>query len=598
MPESRPPNVIEHVWLAYAFAGSVPDDLDARLARVGSHYQEVMAEAFRRDVRDLGGAGAVLWQVPNPRLRWPLWAEDREGAAAWSSAPTGWTRLAGSEPPESASLPVARRLADDVTAATGLNPPYLVAVADAAGRRLEIAQDPLGIGRLYELKTEGGWVWSNRLGALPLFAGVAPRVDSRAWSVLAAAGWFLGEGTALEGVRKLEGGARISVRAQGSGWEAAHSRSRAREELVAPRDADPERSAAAAAEEALEVARDVARLWDAPAAVDLTGGRDSRVSAAAAVAAGLDATYQTVNADPGELEVAGRLAEIAGVGARHAELAPEPDSTDADMRARLAALHHFHDGMVNPQAGGRGAIEPVHSSYSGPVVSGHGGELGHGFYYRSPERLAQLQGKGLRRMLQRLMTMARKDGDAAQPQALEAYRNEVERALQAGKDAGVTGPPLLDWFYLAQRFAHRSGLAVRADRYSACATPAFVRACFDLRPPDRLAVKVHRAVVHALVPDWDEVPFFAGPGTSAQVHYQRVWERQANVDYLEPLIAGGGTWEELYDADRVRALWREAREGGGTAHHERLFLRIAWRHSFEEHLALLAARVRPQSAAG
>ena len=56
--------------------------------------------------------------------------------------------------------------------------------------------------------------------------------------------------------------------------------------------------------------------------------------------------------DPGELDVASRLAGLAGVSDRHVELGPEPGSTDTRMEERLALLHHYHDGMVNPQAGG------------------------------------------------------------------------------------------------------------------------------------------------------------------------------------------------------------------------------------------------------
>jgi hypothetical protein len=591
VPASRPPNVLEHTWLAYAFERPVERGrVEAALDRVGEHYQEVMADPLVREASVGARAGLALWHRGDERLRWPLWADGGDLVAAWTSAPTGWRALLGDLDPAEASTALARRLVDDPELLAEVNPPFVLGALRPTTEELVILADAVGAARLYEMRTNAGTVWSNRLGALPLFAGTTPEADPRGWQILAAAGWFLGSWTAVRGARKLLGGSVVRVRPEPAGLEIERRETSARSRIASPRDVDRERAAAEAAEGALACAVDVRNSWAAPIAVDLTGGRDSRVAAAAVLAAGIEAEFQTVDADPGEVDVVRKLIRASKVPIQHLVLAPEPPSVEADMFERLRLLHHHHDGMVNPQAGGRGAIEPLHHGYEGPVISGTGGEIGHGFYYRNRKQLRNIRGKGRTRMVRRMMLMARKGGGAARRESYLSYRAEVEQTFDEAQSLGLSGPRLLDYFYFAQRLAHRSGLGVRNDRYSPCSSAAFMRACFDLRPAERLDLVAHRAVIARLAPEWNGIEFFAGAGTAGEVNYDRPWERERDATRLEQVIFEDESWHDLFEPDAVQRLWSAARSGLGTAHHERLFLRIAWRASFEEHLALLARR--------
>lgn len=590
MSTSRPPNFVEHTWLAYALHRDQPEGaLDDALGRVERHYQALRAEPLRRDVAGDGRIGLALWQRPMPALRWPLFAAEGETAAAWTNAPTGWSRLIGDAPPETASLQLATALRADPARLVDLNPPFTLGVHDAGAGELTLLTDFIGIGRLYELRTEAGWVWSNRLGALPLFAGVAPTADAHGWDVFAAAGWFLGRTTALTGAAKLPGGSIVKVRAEAGHLDVQHHRAPGRGKLIGPRSAPFDTAVSAASEEALELARDVGRLWATRVSVDLSAGRDSRISAAAAIEAGIDADFQTVDLDPGESEVATRLAESASRPIEHVMLAAEPESIGEDLGERLRVFQHMHDGMANPQVGLRGAMIRPGDELTPPVISGHGGEMGHGFYYRAQRHLFRLEGKGRFAMAKRLLGMGRKGGSAARGAAYAAYATEISKTLDDGESLGLEGPNLLDYFYLSQRLAHRSGLGFRSDRYSACATPAFVRACFDLEPAERLEVRLHRAMVAQLAPAWADIPFYGGPGSDGAVNYQRIWERQADMAHLEAMLGDERPQSELFRQERIRSLWDEARTGTGTVHHERILLRIAWRDSFEDHLQVLAA---------
>jgi hypothetical protein len=590
---SRPPNLVEHTWLAYALRRPEPTEgIEGRLARVQAHYQELMAQPLVRGAQLGSNLGLVLWRVDSPTLTWPLWNEATatQPASAWTSAPTGWERVLGSSEPQEASGLLAARLREDPERLVEVNPPFVLGSLDRDCRALEIRSDFIGIARLYELETEAGWVWSNRIGALPLFDGSAPEPDERAWQVFAAAGWFLGATTSVRGVRKLPGASIVSASAPDRDLRVLHSRATARSALIAPRQESFDDAVEQAAEQAVGLARDVGRLWPQGATVDLSGGRDSRVSAAAALAADLPARFQTVNLEPGEIAAAESLVETAGRPMAHELLDPEPDSVAQDLWQRLSFFHHTHDGMANPQAGLRGGVWPLHPGFDAPVISGHGGELGHGFYYRAPEHLRRLEGKGAGRMAKRLERMARKGGSAAVEGAYVAYMEAVAATIDEGTSLGLEGPNLLDYFYLTQRLAHRSGLGARNDRYSTCSTPAFVRLCFDLTPQWRLQVRAHRAVIARLAPQWGDVPFYSGGGTDGTIEYSRIWEREADADRLERMIEDDDSWHSDFRAGRVKELWADARSGQGTAHHERAFLRIAWRVSFDEHLRMLARR--------
>jgi hypothetical protein len=586
--QARPANLVEQTWLAYALRREQPPEaIDGALRRVGEHYQELRAEPLRHDRSAGSRLGLALWQRPMPYLAWQLFATEGEVAAAWTNAPTGWRRVIGEVSPERASGPLAAALAARPDALVDLNPPFTLGVHVPRSDALTLLNDFVGIGRIYELETDAGWVWSNRLGATALFAGAVPPPAAHGWQVFAAAGWFLGETTALEGVRKLPGASIATARVREGALEVEHRQASGRAALIGPREADFGTAAAVTAEQALGLAADVGSLFAKRVSVDLSAGRDSRVSASAAVAAELDAAYQTVDLDDGETEVARQLAAAAPGGIEHVTLAPEPDSVGTPLAQRLAVFQHMHDGMANPQIGLRGEMALPDDPLTPPVISGHGGELGHGFYYRAPEHLAKLQGKGRPRMAKRLLNMGRKGGSAARGTAFDAYAAEIEHALDDGTALGLEGPNLLDFFYMSQRLAHRSGLGSRSDRYSACATPAFARLCFDLEPAERLEQKAHRAIVDRLAPAWSGIPFYGGPGTGGAVNYRRIWERRDDMATICPMLGEDRPQVDLFRQPRMRKLWEEMRTGEGDVHAERVVLRVAWRDSFDDHLRVL-----------
>jgi hypothetical protein len=155
----------------------------------------------------------------------------------------------------------------------------------------------------------------------------------------------------------------------------------------------------------------------------------------------------------------------------------------------------------------------------------------------------------------------------------------------------VRGPTLLEWFYLVDRFANKSGISAHAERVSIFGTPGFIRASFALTPRQRIDAVLHREMVARLVPEWRDVPYFKAERRRVRkVRRMRLWEAPEDAATIEEIIGGDGPWTELYDPDRVRGAWREVRSGGGFGNWEGIFEGIAFRQAFEDYLAILHER--------
>ena len=590
-------NVINNCLLAWA-VDQGDFDPAAGVGRVKDHYASCYSEDLEVESHLGEGLGMALVQRPETRLRWPLWACDEENVVATIGLPVGWSSLVGGSE-TTAPQRLASKLSGDPDLIAELVPPVVVAIASANGTRLTVLNDVVGVGRLYEMRCAWGRAWSNRLGALPVFASERARTAASSWRVLAAAGWFLGAGTPLKDCSKVPPGSRIVVNAAPAGAAITRAGGDLRGPLVTPRRTRLDlggrqlaRSADAASERLTGMARELGTAWDAPLAVSLTGGRDSRVSAAATVAAGIGASFNTGDQVPGEVEAVRNLIDHAPAAMEHTVHAPPGDDHAGDappLLERVAQIHLVHDGMRNPQEIRRSVAIP-HGPPPPPTLSGHGGELGHGFYYGEKKKLKRLLRGGEEALMGQLEKNARRKHSAATPESYANYLSECEATLETGREFGLSGPPLLDWFYMAQRLPYRSGLGARTGRWSACVTPTFVRGAFDLTPRERLSARFHRLVIERLVPEWADVPFFKEADAGAalpEIRRKRIWEKDSDATEVEEILSGGNSWPEIFDRERVLQMWSEVRSGGGSADYEHIFDRIVWREAFEAHVAEL-----------
>ena len=263
----------------------------------------------------------------------------------------------------------------------------------------------------------------------------------------------------------------------------------------------------------------VAPLRDAgaPVQLSLTGGKDSRLIAAALVKAGVPVTAVTHGfADHPDVVVAAEIARRLGV--EHAVRTPTAPGQRVDVLGRIRATVLVADGMLSAfENVGR----PVSAS-TGPAASpaitagGHGGELLRGGYAEtagrpgatgglrgalSPARRAARSAELLRRLTMKHLGLIRRGAAASYAASLAPWTPRLARHPLAA----------LDDFYLVNR----------AGRWSAAARQAYllrerlVQPLFDDRVvlaartvplAERVRGTLSAAVLAELPPPWRHPP--------------------------------------------------------------------------------------------
>ncbi|HEY8467896.1 MAG TPA: hypothetical protein VIL04_13960 [Solirubrobacterales bacterium] len=570
--------IVDPTVLVYFLEADEDDEsLARRAARVAGHYQgQAHGELEQRSWR-AGRVGVLALHDPVLSCAWPYWHEDDERVLVSAYIPVGWRGLGEPGGLNGAARDLAAAVAADPgLVARELSAPQLLVLADRRAETVTIANDALGAGRLYEFGFPGGRAWSNRLGALALFAGVDPEPDERGWALFAAAGWFMGDATPVRGMGKVSPGTVTRVGPEGARREETEAA-----EAIVGRGIAGEARVDEAAEAAKLALRTAAAVFPERPRVDLSGGRDSRISAAAAIAAGVDVELRTSDVKAGEADVARELVARAPRAVDHKIAWSEGQQKvhDKPLRERARDLFLLHEGMrYAGRVRGRLTLPPPPQRRAS--ISGHGGEIAHGFYYPSERKLAEARSSGDEGPLSRLMTSVRRGHDAAGADAYAAAEAEFRRQLDRGRAAGVDGPALLDWFYLMDRFPHRSGLAAHTQRITVFSSPSFIQSAFTLTPEERLEAKLHGKLLERLVPAWAEVPYFKRRARDP-IRRARIWEGQSGRE-LGAMLKRDELWADAFDRRRVRAMWRRARFWRPRPEWEQVFERVVCRVAFED----------------
>ena len=360
---------------------------------------------------------------------------------------------------------------------------------------------------VYLAETDGAVVVSDRASWAAAVTGRMGDPDPSMIGAFLSLGYPAGAATPFRRVRAL-GGDRALRLADGrvangrlAGGRLVAARARPQDE----RPTGPDRVAAALT----EAVRPLADAG-APVELSLTGGKDSRVVAAALTAARVPFLARTHGfAGHPDVVIAGLIAGRLGV--EHTVTQPRspgaPDEVDVLRRLRAAVL--VSDGMLS-------AFEnvgwPDPQTASTPVqAGGHGGELLRGGYaqtaWRTPAVLGAAAGAELfRRMTTRRLSLLR-------PGPARAYL----ASLTPPAAALARGPlAALDDFYLANRAGRWSAAARQAYLLrSPLSQPLFadrvVRAARAVPLRDRMSDRLHRDVLGLLCPELLAVPL-AGSG--------------------------------------------------------------------------------------
>jgi Asparagine synthase len=456
-------------------------------------------------VMPIPGPAVVAWRSPDGRAALLRWG-GQPTAAGPTSADASVTSQAGtiwaeSATPGSGRAPIVAR-----TSVTRVDPVYLaevpgaVIVTDRAiwaawtAGRLD-AHDPLHVAALLNP--------GFPLGSVTPFTGVSALAGSTTLHLLN------GALTRLAAVAPVPGGRLVGGSPAGSGG-------------------------AQAVADALVAA--VAHLADAAAPVELslTGGKDSRLVAAALAVAGVPVVARTHGfADHPDVVVAAEIARRLGI--EHIVRNPAAPGQQVDVLGRIRATVLVADGMLSAFEN-VGRPDPAGS----PAVTagGHGGELLRGGYAETAAGRPTAAG-GLRAAL----GPARRAARAAE--LLRRLTSKHLGLIRTGPAAGYVAS-LAPWTpALARRPLHALDdfyLVNRAGRWSAAARQAYlirerlVQPLFDDRVvlaaravplADRISGALSAAVLAELCPALVDVPL-AGKPTAAAAAAQASfdWRRQ------------------------------------------------------------------------
>lgn len=584
---------IDPTWLAYALkVPAAPERLGHAVRRLRDHYSTLVDYELEVERRLETRTGLISIAAADPVVGWPAFAANERLASAFAYPMTGWRQALGTGSLEDAPTRLAEALLDDPELLANRMPaPAVVGVLEPATGRLVIANDFVGAGRLYVHRFEGGTVWSNRAAAPFLFRGVEPKPDGDGWRVLGAAAWFVGDSTPFEGLVKARPGAIFVA----DGGEVSSRVSGAVGRVITERAGGLRALAKVASERSLRQVEDAAELWPGRLDVDLSGGRDSRVVSAAVIRAGLDARFITSDTHPGEADIARKLAGAAPIRMEHEirkgeDYEPEPHADPPTVRA--LNCHLLHDGMRHPQKV-RGKMTLPRTKPKRASLSGHGGDLGHGWLYKSRREALRLRLGGDTALEDRIVRLFAKGHGVGHPESYDLARAEVERIVAEARALGLDSTRPLEYFYIVDRATNRSGIAAHAERVSTFGTQEFVAAGFALRPGQRVDSKLHRLMVGELLPEWSDVPFYkAPPPAERRVRRLHLWEAPADAAEVDTILAEDGAWTEMYRPEKARATWRKLKTGAGRANREQIFEGIVYRHAFDDYLTILRERTR------
>ena len=500
------------------------------------------ALAVDPSVMPVPGPAEIAWRSPDGRAALLRWGDAAEtgpggaGAAAAAGASRAGTIWPGTPEARGGRVPLCAR-----TSVTRVDPVYLaegpgaVVVADRAtwaawtSSRLQ-DHDPL---HLCALLNPG-----FPLGSVTPFAGVTAVAGSTTLRLL--------DGS----VTRAQGAATHSAAATRAAWATSSHTS------GGVPDSGPTSRLEGARDVAEGLVAAVAPLRDAggPVELSLTGGKDSRLIAAALVKAGVPVVARTHGfADHPDVVVAAEIARRLGI--EHVVRTPAAPGQRVDVLARIRATVLVADGMLSAfENVGR----PDPAASPALTAGGHGGELLRGGYAETSGRLAPAGG------LRRAVAPARRAARSAEllRRLTTKHLGLIRRAPAAAYAASLAPwtPRLarhpmqaLDDFYLVNRAGRWSAAARQAYLLrERLVQPLFddrvVLAARDVPLADRVSGALSAAVLAELSPALADVPLAGKPpaGTGSPFDWRRQYG-DAVTTFLRGYILDLGTTSSLFD---------------------------------------------------
>lgn len=573
-----------------AFAKSRDDIRPLKLlfAAATAHIQTIIPSAASTAKSFISGQTA-LYNTDRMASAWvaPVWVQTPDTIASVSSPPVPLDRRI-SAADYASNLLTATTVQDGMAA---FNPGFLATTVDIQERRLRVWSDVIGLGRGYYVEDDRFFAASNSPAALTFFRDGGLEVDEIAWASYAGLGKFVRDRTPFVGVKRMLPSTVATCDERGVRFRSYGDYGA----LISPRCEPPDYQGTA--DELQTIVHNAAEMMVRTPEVHLSGGKDSRMTAAAWIASGESAAVMTINTLRQEAVVAERLMAMAreridldAQDVRHAIVPPS--------RARLhQTLPERIEGCMQVWNGDHAAlrmINDVNPEAMGPVfISGGGGELAHNGFYKTERQLAMI--KASSRPMDRVVA------HFSQTSPVPTIPIEGERIIaeqlydveDEGRSFGITGPTLVDYYHIRERFRRWTAAGHATNSLALFASPAFVRLSFDVTPLDRLQKLVHRRLTNVFIPGWGDVEYYGGEPSRVDERAEqglRVWQGDTR-DLLFDTIASGKAYRRFWDREGLLDLALRVARGQTDNRFETVFQKMLWYEGFATYAARLAPRV-------
>lgn len=452
--------------------------------------------------------------------------------------------------------------------------------------------DTLGLGRCYYVENDDFVAASNHIGVLAHFLGEEVRVDVAAVSRYVHAGWFTLDDSPYVGIRRLRESCCLDIGADGSVTHREHTDLT---ELVGARRSMPNYDAVV--EQTRTIAHNLDALSVRTSTVYLSGGRDSRMTASVWLSGGGSAKVMTLGTLEAEAEIATELigafagSEQEGQEVEHNVIIPKPSSITMSLEERFRNAFAMWDGDAAPTniksnvriPGGRGGLS----------IGGVGGEIMHGYYYHRDGDLERLAKEPhpvayAARSFRGAVVTEQAAG------AMEGFFDlNYERAVRHGRPDIAS----LDYLYLTEKFRRWGNQALGSMAAIMLSGPAYVRACFDLTPQDRIDKIFPDQIVRRAIPEWTEIPYYKAVVTDSRRSMKRkLGTYDTDPDYVAAVLENPRRWPEFFREEKIREFLETARGDQGLPVHESWINRAMWVDHLESHADSLNRRVREVAA--
>ena len=514
--------------------------------------------------------GVRVHHAPPGEFRWPVVATDDQITAVSLGLPV---RLDTSGGPAR----LARRLlaGDDVHA--DVVPPFSLIAVDGA-ERVAIQQDWLGMGRLFTASAHGITAFCNRTSLLAAFLSGEREPDVEGWRSYTATGHFGGDSSPLRGVRLMSSGERFTgQRHPDGGWRMTSEIRRSVDDLGAEGGAAQAHGSDAAVELATEgllsTARSTFDLYTGDITIGLSGGKDSRVIAAAFLAAGRDIGFMT-NVDASvEGETAQELMRIVrdkrGLEPPHRlfRASAPADVLQVGLLERTTRLQNQHDFQYPSTYVARQATAKQLPSRRSVSISGVGGELAVAYWYPDDPSGDLDREVARETAIQRLNSAVPAGTMDADGYAAECAR--VAAVADRADALGLRGQAITDYVYLVERTRRWYSSAYLHGMVTPFLSPAFVSASFALTAAQKREWTLHHGVLHRFVPEWTDVPFITGV-TAGQSTATAVWDGDGVRAISDLLDTTGGPLVAMVRPAAVRDALAKCASGAAAGRQKSL----------------------------